>query len=242
MNTHDTATDPLFAVCASRRDQPYRFIHKGLRVLLAQAQQQAGACDVQHADERAALVDTVEQALAVCSDHLAHENRFFHEPLRQRAPRAVLPFENDHLEHVEQIGALRLLLQRVRDAGPDGGALAYALYLKFSQFVGENLQHMADEETVLTQALWEHFGDAELAALEDALRAALSPQESVFYLQWMARGLNGSELAALLAGARAGAPVEVFAQLSGLVMAELPAPRRARLAAQLGLAADGVAA
>lgn len=233
--------DTLQLVCSSRREQPYRLIHKGLRMLLAQAQQQAGTCDVRHADERAALVEAVEQALATCSDHLAHENRFFHEPLRERAPRAVRAFDTDHQEHLQAIATLRLQLQRVRDAGTDGEALAHALYLQFSRFVADNLQHMAEEETVLTQALWDHFTDAEIRAMEDALRASLSPEENLFYLRWMARGLHGGELGALLAGARAAAPAEVFQQLCGLVMDELPRPRRERLAQALCLAADGVA-
>lgn len=242
MTNPNTFNDALHTVSTGCRAQPYRLIHKALRVLLAEALQQAGACDVRDAAERAAMVDTVERALSVCCDHLAHENRFFHEPVRQRAPRAVLAFENDHVEHLQAIGALRLQLQRVRDAGVDGDALAYALYLQFGQFVGENLQHMAEEETVLTLALWQHFTDAEIHALQDALRATLSPQESAFYLQWMARGLNLAELEALLLGARAGMPPEVFQGLGAMALGELTAPRRARLASALGLRNAGVAA
>lgn len=233
--------DTLHAVCSSRREQPYRMIHKGLRMLLAQAQHLAGACDVRQADERATLVEAVEQALSVCADHLAHENRFFHEPLRQRAPRAVLAFDNDHQEHLLAIDALRLQLQRVRDAGADAESLAYALYLRFSQFVADNLQHMAEEETVLTPALWAHFTDAEIRALTDALRASLSPHENLFYLRWMARGLNAAELGTLLAGARAQATSEVFEPLCGVVLDELPEPRRGRLVQALGLAGLGLA-
>jgi hypothetical protein len=242
MSTPISSHEALQQATTGRREQPYRLIHKALRELLADALQQAGTCDVRDGVERAAMVDTVERALSVCCDHLAHENRFFHEPLRQRAPRAVLAFENDHVEHLQAIGALRLQLQRVRDAGVDGEALSYALYLQFGQFVGENLQHMAEEETVLTLALWEHFSDAEIQALEGALRATLSPEESAFYLQWMARGLNPAELEALLLGARAGLPPEVFEPMSAMVLAEQSGPRRARLAQALGLRDAGVAA
>lgn len=242
MTTPIPTPDTLQLATTGRREQPYRQIHKALRALLAEALQRVGTCDVRDDVERAAMVDTVERALSVCCDHLAHENRFFHEPLRQRAPRAVLAFENDHVEHLQAIGALRLQLQRVRDAGVDGEALSYALYLQFGQFVGENLLHMAEEETVLTLALWEHFSDAEIQALEAALRATLSPEESAFYLQWMARGLNPAELEALLLGARAGMPPEAFEPLSAMALAEQSEPRRARLAQALGQRNTGVAA
>lgn len=222
------------AVCRCQRLQPYRFIHKGLRVLLMQALQQAGASDVRHADERAALVDTLERALTVCADHLAHENRFFHQPLRQRAPGAAAPFDRDHADHLQAIDALRQLLQRVRDADTGAAALAYELYLGFSRFVADNLLHMAEEETTLTQALWAHFTDAEIQALEDELRAALSPDEQAQALLWMARGLDGAELEALLMQARGAVPPAAFEALHGLVAAQLVPARQARLARALG--------
>lgn len=228
------AADVVAKVCTSNRPQPYRFIHKGLRVLLAKAQQTAGALDPENAIERTNLVVEVERALSVCADHLAHENRFFHEPLRQRAPRATLAFDADHHEHLVSIAHLRLLLQQVRDDQENVSAKAYALYLEFSRFVGENLQHMAEEETVLTQALWQHFTDSEILGLEDALRAELSPEESIFYLGWMARGLNVPELYTLLDGARRGAPPEVFEHLMDTVSASMDSGRWARLAQLLG--------
>ena len=45
----------------------------------------------------------------------------------------------------------------------DGG---YELYLRLSVFIGENLEHMAEEESTLTQALWDHFSDEEILALK----------------------------------------------------------------------------
>lgn len=240
--TLDTClSDTTLGVALSARPQPYRFIHKGLRVLMMRTLQRAGALDARDAGDRAALVGEVELLLTVCTDHLAHENHFFHEPLRQRAPRAVLAFDEDHREHLDAIAALRLQLQRVRDAGHEAGddaaARAYALYLELSRFVAENLAHMAEEETVLTRALWQHFADHEIQQLEDALRAALSPDEAAFYLRWMARGLNLAELHALLAGARAEAPAAVFDGLLGIATAELDIDRQARLRRSLGLPA-----
>lgn len=234
----DAVTSAITAASATPRYMPYRFIHKGLRALMFSTLRSAGALDAAHAPERAQLVDEVERLLATCADHLAHENGFFHEALRQRAPRAVLPFHEDHLGHLEAITALRLLLQRLRDAdGTQAPALAYALYLRLSVFVGESLEHMAEEESVLTQALWAHFSDTEIVALEAALQASLAPHEMAFYLHWMAQGLNTTEAAQLLAGARPHVPAAVFAQLADTVQAQLPPARWARVAAALGLPA-----
>lgn len=230
------SADVIAAAAATPRLAPYRFIHKGLRVLMFNTLQRAGALDASDAQDRACIVDEVERLLAICADHLAHENQFFHEALRARAPRAVLPFHDDHLEHLESISGLRLLLQRLRDAAPDQApALAYALFLRLSVFVGDNLIHMADEESTLTQALWAHFSDAELAAIEGALHATIAPAEMGFYMRWMGQGLHAGEAMALLGDLRDHAPPAVFAQLAGEVQAGMPAQRWARVARGLGL-------
>lgn len=221
---------------ATRRLAPYRNIHKGLRVLMSHTLQRAGALDATDAAERATLVDEVERLMATCTDHLAHENQFFHEALRARAPRAVLPFQDDHLGHLESISTLRLLLQRLRQAeGAQAETLAYELFLRLSVFVGENLEHMAEEESTLTQALWAHFTDAELAAIEAALHATLSPAEMAFYLGLMGQGLNAGEALALLQGMRPHAPAEVFNGVAASFQAVMPASRWARVARGLGL-------
>jgi len=230
--------DAIAAAAASPRFAPYRYIHKGLRVLMFSTLHRAGALDASQAEDRAQIVEDVERLLATCADHLAHENRFFHEPLRQRAPRAVLPFHENHLEQLDAIHALGKLLLRLRDAADARApALAYELFLRLSVFIGENLEHMAEEEGALTQALWEHFSDGEIAAMESALQATLAPHETAFYMSWMAQGMNASEAIVVLAGARPHMPAELFAQLAATVQAAMPAKRWAVVARALGVPA-----
>lgn len=231
-----TPSDTLAAACASTRLQPYRFVHKALRTLLAQALQRAGALDAADALERAVLVDEIERTLALCADHLAHENRFLIEPLQARAPRAAMANHDEHLDHLDAIAALRLLLQRVRDAeATQAAALAYELYLRMSQFVAENLAHMAEEESTVTAALWAHFSDAELEALIDALHASLAPDEMEFFLRAMAGSLNGGELAQLIAEQRRKLPAPAFDAVAGVLCDAFDLARRSHLSVALGL-------
>ena len=159
------ARDALAAACASERVQPYRALHTALRARLAQTQLRAAVLDASVPHEREALLVEIEHMLAACADQLAREERFLHAPLRARAARAVLALHHDHLDQLDGIAALRLLLQRVRDAAGDAPALAYELTLRLSQFVADKLAHMVEEESTLTHALWAHFSDAELVAL-----------------------------------------------------------------------------
>jgi hypothetical protein len=232
--------EPFAPVCASPRFQPYRFIHKALRALLWQTLQRSGSLDAGEPDQRAQLVDEVELMLAVCADHVAHENRFFHEALRARAARAVLAFQHEHLEHLGAIADLRLLLSRLRDGPAEAApALAYELYLRLSDFVGEQLAHMVEEETTLTRALWEHFDDAALRGFSEALHQTLSPQEMDFYLRWMARGLNGAELAQMLDEARRSGPPPAFAAMAAVMQQELGPVRWSALDAAAALTGEG---
>lgn len=240
-STRQPADALLTTACATPRYMPYRYIHKGLRALMFATLRNAGALDVTLVADRAQLVDEVERLLAVCADHLAHENQFFHEALRPLSPRAVLPFHEDHLEHVEAIDALRLLLQRVRDAAAtQAPALAYELYLRLSVFISDNLAHMAEEETAMTSALWAHFSDDDLARIEAALQATIAPEEMAFYLGWMAQGLNASEIVTVLGGARPHLPAAAFDGMAALVQAQVPAARWAVVAQALGLQASPV--
>lgn len=192
--------DVLAMTCATARIQPYRFVHKALRREMFNMLHAAGSLDAANTVERETLVAEVERLLALCADHLAHENQFLHAPLREHLPRTVVPFDDDHAEHLASIDALRLLLQQVRDASDEAGALAYELYLRLTQFVGENLAHMAEEECTMTRALWAHFTDAEIAGFIEAIHATLSPQEIELFMQGLAQSLNASELAQLHGG------------------------------------------
>jgi hypothetical protein len=229
------AGDLIAATCAGTRPSPYRFIHKALRVMLCQALLATGRLDADDAGERQRVVDEVERLLGFCADHLAHENHFLLAPLRERAPRAARAFQHDHDEHLDSIDALRLLLQRLRDADTQAPALAQQLHLRLSLFVADNLPHMVEEESTQTQALWDHFSDAELGAMLGALHASLSPAETATCVAWMARGLNTAELVQMLDEMRQGAPAPVFAEMAGLVQQTVDAPRWARVARALGL-------
>jgi hypothetical protein len=228
-------------ICATARLQPYRFIHKALRALMFQTLQTAGSLDVADPAQRQLLVAEVDRMLTVCEDHIAHENGFLHEPLRARSPRAVRPFENDHWDHLAGIETLRLLLQRVRDAQAHehAAALAYELYLRLSQFIGESLAHMAEEETTLTSILWNHFSDEELLGFIHALEATFSQDEKAFYLAWMARALSAPELAQVLQPPGTATPPEVFACQMATVKQALPASRWTELVARFGGPPDG---
>lgn len=235
MTEHPTRAAATLAVCHGQRPQPYRFIHKALRLKMMSVLTQMASADPLDDVERQAALDALEELLAVCESHLGHENDHFHAALRTHDARAVLPFEDDHEDHVSSIATLRRMADSVRDEPDDRQAGFYALYLQMTRFVGENLEHMADEETLLTHALWRAFDDQAILGIEHGLTSTFTPEQSAYYLRWMARGLSVPELVQLLEGARSAAPAPVFEQLCGIVRDEVARERWDRVAGALEL-------
>lgn len=235
MMTTPSSAEALEQVGSGRRIQPYRAIHKGLRQLMMRTLNLAATLDASLPDERDQLAAAVEELLRTCADHLEHENTYFHAPLRQRAERAVLAFEDDHQHHLASIEELHKRLAVVKLGTDDVRQHAYALYLELTRFVAENFEHMADEETQLTLALWQHFSDEEIEEFENRLRASLTPQENAYYLRWIAVGSDATELADMARQARASMPADAFEGVCALLSDVLPAPRWTRLARELGV-------
>lgn len=241
MTQHPTRDAATQAVCHGHRPQPYRFIHKALRLKMTGVLTQLAAADPHDDTERRDALGALEELLSVCEAHLTHENGHFHRPLAAAGSRAVLAFEDDHEDHVAHIRALRDAARAVEDSADTRAEGFYALMLQFSRFVGENFEHMADEETLLTHALWSAFDDATILGFEHGLTSTFTPEQSAYYLRWMARALNAAELADLLHGARGDVPADVFGVLWGIVREEVTNARWSRIAIALDLDSDSEA-
>lgn len=242
MTEHPARDAATLAVCQGTRPQPYRFIHKALRLQMTGVLAQLAAADPHDDAERETALDGLEELLAVCESHLGHENDHFHAALSARDERAVLPFEDDHDDHVVRIASLRRMAAAVRDEPETRAGAFYALYLQVTRFVAENLEHMADEETLLTHAFWRAFDDQGILDIEHGLTSTFTPEKSAYYLRWMARSLSVPELVQLLDGAKSAAPAPVFEGLCGIVCEEISRPRWDRVAKALELDDAGACA
>lgn len=193
------APDRLQQACGAGRHSPHRLLHKALRVRLTDTLQAAGRLDAAHPAQRRQFVGLVEAALTACLTHMTLETQWLHEPLRQRAPRTVAAVEDDHRELAAHAELLRQRLAVLADTEAPGPALAlgHELYLRLSQFIGEGLAHMVEEEGALSLALWAHFDDLELQDLEAAMLGALQPPERDHVLFDLGQALGATERPAL---------------------------------------------
>jgi hypothetical protein len=202
-------------------------IHKGLRVLLYNT-----AISIQHTaflqpDQAREAFDKVEKTLWMFDSHAHTEDELLFPLLQTFAPDIVMDFEQQHQRDHELAESLRLIIHSYAFATDAAAKLKCGVLLQqaFDEFTAFNLQHMNREETIINEALWQHYADQDIAAIEKTIVASLTPEQSEFSANWMMRGLNNAEIADWLKKVQAGAPEMVFNGLCAVAARELPIER-----------------
>ena len=223
-------------VAFTERQKPYRNIHKALRAAMTKTLTTVSQTDPYEPAERLAAAAAVDDLIHACANHLDHEMTFIHPVLRERGLETVHAFDDDHESQKDVMVRIRSLAETARKATPASAREAfYQLYLELSAFIGHNFEHMAEEETLLTEALWRHFSDQEILEIEGRIVASLPPQEAAWSIEWMSKSLNHPELVELLSGMKAVMPPPVFEGVLGLVRGHVKPASAARLDRDLGL-------
>lgn len=211
MTTVIKAGAAMWRDATAARYNIYRTIHKGLRGFMTDTLARVGRMDVTDDCERAQTIEQVRGLLTLCDSHLEHENAVLHAAIEQAEQGRSLRTANDHVSHVVAIRTLRQQVAQFEVAPAARRAvLAHELYLDLSNFVAENLEHMVVEETENHAVLTRNYTDQQLLAMEQGIRAALSPEETRIGLRWVLPHVNAGERAAMLGGMKQAAPPEVF--------------------------------
>lgn len=221
---------------SSARYDIYAIIHKALRSFMFDTLSRIGSMDRDDDAQVAAGLIQVRELAHLCRLHLDKENHFVHPAMEARVPASTAHVAADHVEHEHAIVELCALADAADSASGDARDDALrTLYRHLALFTGENLLHMDCEETEHNAVLWSAYSDAELAALEQSIVAAIAPGDKMLVMRWLLVGMNRQERAAMLADMRDHAPAPVFAGVMALAGATLPAAEQRKLAADLGM-------
>jgi hypothetical protein len=194
---------------ASRRWDIYGPVHKGLRLAHSQMIIRLGQADYVHGSDQ--LLCDLRAHLAIAAKHLDHEEVFIHAVLAS-APAYLLVLNEQHEQHRSRLAGLNAAIERLEVATPDQRPMqGRMLYLAFSAYVAEDLEHMAHEETEIWPLLCALFTDEQLADLEMRIIATLTPEDNIAMMRMILPALSSSERAGLLGGMKAGAPPEAYA-------------------------------
>jgi hemerythrin-like domain-containing protein len=195
----------------SQRHDFYGPVHKGLRLGAARLLARIGALDTDDSAAIGLLIADLRGFLDLARAHLKHEDREVNGLLHRCSPDLARQIGHDHAEHEATFAALSALIAELETGMVVGRTTALrALYLRFSAYVADDLQHMAREETVALPMLQAQFSDVELAAAEARIVAAMPPDTMVGFLRLILPAATPQDRIAFLRDVHAGAPPEAF--------------------------------
>jgi hypothetical protein len=203
-------------------------IHKAIRQGLANLLCQLGTTDFEQSSEVSRLGDSLESLLSFCEEHLGHEENVVRPACGNRlVPEA---FDRGHPQHLRFIAEIRGLFRAVQASSKKHRpTLAHALYLHFSVFMADCLEHMAEEERVLLPLMLKALGDKEVLAIRERILGSLSPAALAKDARRMLAAGNATEQRALVLGILAKAPRPAAIELVRSTESDLDAASFARL-------------
>ncbi len=221
---------------AEQRFSIYRPIHKAIRHLLFSTSRQIGLADFADDAVTHETLAIVDRTISFLREHRGHEDTFLHPVLEKKVPGITAKFAEDHDEddrlttEIEQLGA------QIRNAnGARRVELGVEVHERFNAYIGIYLGHLYREETELAQALWDHFTDEELIALDAAIEGSVPPERLGLWLAEMSASYNPDEISLLLNIVKAKAPPEVFQGMTQLAENAMQPAMWAKVRTRIGL-------
>ena len=202
----------------------YRNIHKAIRHIMYSTALALGAADFRDQRSVRESLDQLRETITKLQEHAGHEETFVHPPLESRVPGITKSFEENNEDDDRLFDKMRELGSQIEAAGDDDQrvALGNQLYGIFNTYIGDYLGHLDREEAELEQALWDHFTDQELADLDHRLMGSIPPERMVVWVPVICNSWNASELTAILASMKQGAPPDAFAGMLKMVEQATP--------------------
>jgi hypothetical protein len=218
---------------AVKRMDVFINVHKGLRGGLLGFSARVGRLDWADGEEVKATGTELAGLIHFLREHAANEDEVQFPMLEKREPAAVVKAQEEH-HHLEKVvDELEAKWAEVTQS-PDPSGIGYLFYRAFNRFLSQYLSHMDREEGEVTEAIYRHFTDPEIAEEFKKIIARTSPQDMGMMLGYMFPGMNGPERFLFLSAMKKSAPPEVFGKVKGLAQRVLPPKDWEKLAAQLG--------
>ncbi|MES1200033.1 MAG: hemerythrin domain-containing protein [Pseudomonadota bacterium] len=223
----------------SQRHDLYGPIHKGLRLGSARLLTALGSADWRNFDAARALLSELKIHLILAKEHLEHEDAEIIPPLRAKAPQLSAVLDHDHADHYLTFRDLDEAIAEVEGApSVDQRTLAgRALYMRFSTYFADDLEHMAREENEALPLFHAYFTDDELKAMEGRIIASIPPERVTLYYQIMIPGMSPAERAGFLSHVRKVAPPQAYELLYSVAQGSLASDALRLLDADLARAA-----
>jgi hypothetical protein len=214
-----------------QRHNSFNLIHKGLRAMLYNTSLTLQQTFFADENEGEAALLKVEAVVSQFEQHAHHEDTFILPAIETFEPGLVDEFEKEHVKDIELGNKLKTLLNIFHsvESHEEKVNCGSCINKAFRDFMIFNLEHMAKEELEINRALWKHYTDGELLALNAKLVASIPAEEKMIASRWMLRAINKAEAIEWLKAVKQTAPAFVFQALFDMAETELPAKIRSEV-------------
>ena len=180
---------------AEQRFEMYRPIHKVVRHAMFSTSHAIGAADFRDEESTQEAFGKLDKVITLLQVHAEHESNFVHPALESKVPGITAPFAGNHEEDERVYAQLGDLTRRAHSSvGDERVALGKQVYSLFNKFVGDYLGHLDREENELESALLEHYTDAELSAIDQAIMGSVPPEQMADWLPLFCSSMNVDDL------------------------------------------------
>lgn len=202
-------------------------VHKGLRELLYTTGSLLQQTDFDNAEERESALQQLRLTVNLFDKHADTEDNFVLPAIALYDTAVTNLFAEEHVQDHALGNRLRALLTRLELPAPDAETMQTGseLCIAFTEFLVFNLNHMAKEEFVLNNLLWQHCSDEQLHGVTQQILAHIPPADLQIFSQWMMRSLSNNEVIGWLKEVKNNAPGAAFIAMIALAEKELPAAR-----------------
>jgi hypothetical protein len=221
-------------------------IHKGLRSVIYELGKELQTADFTDAHATDTLVSRLKQDLSLVSstcllcllhEHAGAEDQYIFPDVRTYEPKLVDTLLQEHREAVRRIAAVWKIADEVKGlSDPEerlelGAKLNHAANDLFAFY----LTHLNGEESTIVPAMWKHYTDEQILAMNANVLRNTPPERLAQYANWMLPSLNINELTGILKGMKKTMPPPAFENMAGRAKKALGEDRWAMVKAKAGL-------
>lgn len=193
----------------------YKFYreHKYVSFMLNELERLTAKTDFRVPSQTEKVVQEFNSLAAMLEGHAEYENSALHELLKKKNSSVHAEIEDDHKHQDEQLADLRNKLNAILESADEKEQveLGYQFYLAYRKFVGDNLVHLHEEETIILPELQRLYSDEELKAVEAHTYGIMTPEQMVSMMDHLFPQMNPNDREAFLTDIKDSEPEKFVA-------------------------------
>jgi hemerythrin-like domain-containing protein len=190
--------------------------HKYISYALNELERTIAKTDFRVSSEVEHIKQELGAVIGMLKGHAHYENERIHELLKKKGSSLYAHVEDDHAHYDKLLAEIEIAFNSI-SSSEDPVEAGYQFYLLYRKFVGVNLLHLHEEETIILPELQRLYSDDELRMVERDTYEQLTPEEIGQMLQVLFPHMNPTDKEAFFTDIKCLQP-EKFNLLSVLLL------------------------